>query len=149
MRDGAKKHFARQLRANMSDAEQCLWRRIRQRQLANCRFRRQHPIGPFITDFACVEKRLVVEIDGGQHNSESDSGRDDWFHRYGYQVLHFWNNDVLSRTEDVLSEIMKVLASIAHPHPSLPPQAGEGAKAVDAVLEPFPRVRGKGRDGGA
>jgi very-short-patch-repair endonuclease len=129
MREGAKKHFARQLRANMSDAEQCLWRHLRQRQLADCRFRRQHPIGPFIVDFACIEKRLIVEIDGGQHNLSGDESRDSWFHRHAYRVLRFWNNDVLSRTEDVLGEILKVLTSVTHPHPSLPPQAEEGAQA--------------------
>ena len=129
MRNGAKKYFARQLRANMSDAEQCLWHRLRQRQLAGCRFRRQHPVGPFIADFACIEKRIIIEIDGGKHTESADASRDAWFHRQGYRVLRFWNNEALSRTEDVLAEILKVVISITPPHPNLPPLAGEGVKA--------------------
>ncbi|MDR0275732.1 MAG: DUF559 domain-containing protein [Burkholderiaceae bacterium] len=109
MREGAKKEFARKLRANMTDAEQQLWRHLRQHQLANCRFRRQHPVGPFIADFACIEKRLIVEIDGGQHNPTADSSRNAWFERDGWRVLRYWNNDVLGKTEDVLADILRVL----------------------------------------
>jgi very-short-patch-repair endonuclease len=123
MRESAKKEFARQLRANMTDAEQQLWRYLRQRQLADCRFRRQHPVGPFIADFACIEKHLIIEIDGGQHNPVADAGRDVWFERHGWRVLRYWNDDVLGRTADVLADILRVIES---PHPNLPPQAGEG-----------------------
>jgi len=114
MRENAKKDFARQLRANMTDAEQQLWRRLRGRQLADCRFRRQCPIGPFIADFACVEKRLIVEINGGQHNPTADSSRDAWFECHGWRVLCYWNHDVLGSTEDVLADILRTLDAIGY-----------------------------------
>jgi len=126
MRDGEKKEFARRLRGGMTDAEQLLWSRLRRRQLNSSRFRRQHPIGPYIADFACLECRLIVEIDGGQHQPNgTDEARDSWLRSRGFSVLRFWNNDVLTRTTDVLEEILRALAS-THPHPGLPPQAGEG-----------------------
>jgi len=112
MREGAKKEFARKLRASMTDAEKQLWRHLRQHQLPGHRFRRQHPVGPFIADFACVEKRLIIEIDGGQHNSVADASRDAWFERHGWRVLRYWNNDVLGRTEDVLADILRMLEAI-------------------------------------
>ncbi|MDR0775213.1 MAG: DUF559 domain-containing protein [Azonexus sp.] len=108
MREDAKRELARSLRANMTDAEQRLWRWLRGHQLAESRFRRQHPVGPFIADFACIEKRLIVEIDGGQHNPIADSSRDAWFERHGWRVLRYWNHDV----EDVLADILRVLDSI-------------------------------------
>ena len=125
MRTGAKKEFARELRANMTNAEQQLWHHLRRRQVANCRFRRQHPVGPFIADFACIEKRLIIEIDGGQHNPAADSSRNAWLERHGWHLLRYWNNDVLSRTEDVLADILKVLDSI-EPPPSQPSPASGG-----------------------
>jgi primosomal protein N' (replication factor Y) len=129
LREGAKRDFARQLRGGMTDAEQRLWRRLRHRQLEGCRFRRQHPIGPYIVDFACLDRRLVVEVDGGGHGVDgSDESRDAWFRDRGYCVLRFWNNDVLLRTDDAVEEILKALATTS-PHPDLPPQAGEGVKA--------------------
>jgi len=125
MRVGAKKEFARELRGNMTDAEQRLWRYLRQHQLSDCRFRRQHPIGPFIADFACIEKRLIIEIDGGQHNPTVDSSRNAWFERHKWRVLRYWNNDVLSRTENVLADILRVADSIEQP-PSQPSPASGG-----------------------
>jgi very-short-patch-repair endonuclease len=128
MRQGAKTQFARQLRGNMTDAERRLWLHLCRRQLDGSRFRRQHPMGPYVADFACLERRLVVEIDGGQHDEgKSDARRNEWFRAQGFSTLRFWNNDVLSRTEDVLEEILKALGSTC-PHPGLPPQAGEGDK---------------------
>jgi very-short-patch-repair endonuclease len=112
MREGVKKEFARELRAAMTDAERLLWRHLRQRQLAGCRFRRQHPVGPFIADFACIEARLIVEIDGGQHSPAADSSRDTWFARHGWRVLRYWNHDVLGKTEDVLADILRALDSV-------------------------------------
>ncbi len=128
MRKGAKTEFARHLRKTMTDAETRLWSRLRRKQLGGFHFRKQHPMGPFIADFACIERRLIVEIDGSQHNEAIDADRDAWFHRNDYRVLRFWNNDVLCRLENVLAEILKILTSVTRPHPSLPPQAGEGAQ---------------------
>jgi len=127
MREGQKRDFARQLRRDMTDAERQLWRHLRQRQLDGHRFRRQHPIGPFVADFVCLEQRLVIEVDGGQHaDSASDGRRSQFLMQQGCCVLRFWNHDVLGNIEGVVASILQSLAS-AGPHPNLPPQAGEGA----------------------
>jgi very-short-patch-repair endonuclease len=98
---------ARQLRKNMTDAERFLWNRLRKKKLHGLRFRRQHPIGPYVVDFVCIETRLVIELDGGQHQEqvEKDIIRDKWLVRQGYQVLRFWNNQVFNETEPVLEKI--------------------------------------------
>ena len=98
---------ARALRRNMTDAEQKLWRALRAGQLAGCKFRRQVPVGPYCADFLCYEARLVIEVDGGQHaDLRSDRVRDRWFAENGFRVLRFWNNDVLSNLEGVLTTVL-------------------------------------------
>ena len=127
MRDGQKRDFARGLRANMTDAELYLWRHLRQHQVGGHRFRRQHPVGPYIADFVCIEQRFIIEVDGGQHaDSSGDVGRARDLVTRGFVVVRFWNNDVLSNIEGVIAEISRALES-TRPHPSLPPQAEEGA----------------------
>ncbi|MFC4726900.1 endonuclease domain-containing protein [Coralloluteibacterium thermophilus] len=102
--------FARALRSGMTDAERHLWCRLRRRQLDGHHFRRQHPIGDYIVDFACIERRLVVEVDGGQHAaSAADAVRDRYLRQAGFRVLRFWNHDVLLRTEAVAEEILRAL----------------------------------------
>ena len=98
---------ARTLRRNMTEAERVLWHRLRRRQVAGCRFRRQHPLGGFIVDFVSLEARLVVEVDGGQHAERHgyDQERTAWLARRGYRVLRFWNNEVLANAEGVLDVI--------------------------------------------
>ena len=92
----AGKPLQKALRNRMTDAEQRLWQRLRERQLAGCKFRRQHPFFDYILDFVCLEKSLVIEIDGGQHlESESDRERDRRLREAGFGVLRFWNNEVL------------------------------------------------------
>ena len=87
-----------------------MWQFLRLRQLDGFRFRRQVPIGHYIADFACVEAKLVVELDGGQHqDSEHDVRRDAELVRQGFRVLRFWNNQVLQETEAVLEQILRVL----------------------------------------
>ena len=90
---------ARTLRSHLTDAEQVLWRHLRMRQLGGCKFRRQRPIGPYIVDFVCLEKKLIVELDGGQHTEQHryDTLRDRWLNFQGYEVLRFWNDDVLTK----------------------------------------------------
>jgi len=105
--------FARQLRRRQTDAERTIWMRLRHKQLDGVKFRRQQPIGVYIVDFASFEKKLVIEIDGGQHNEEEmregDEERTTWLKEGGYQVLRFWNNEVLMNMEGVLERIRKTL----------------------------------------
>jgi len=116
---------ARSLRTEPTDAERELWRRLKDRQINGWRFRRQHPIVPYVANFACVEAKLIIEVDGGQHNeSRIDAIRDTRLRKRGWQVLRFWNNDVLSNTDGVV----QVIATSLGPHPSpLPALPGEGA----------------------
>jgi very-short-patch-repair endonuclease len=99
--------YARSLRHELTDAERVLWRHLRDRRLARAKFRRQHPIGPFIADFCCIEARLVIEIDGGQHDerSQEDEQRSACLAAQGYRVIRFWNNDVLHNLDGVLQQI--------------------------------------------
>jgi len=99
--------FARKLRAGATDAEVLLWGRLRRRQLNGYRFRRQHPIGPYIADFACVSERLIIELDGGQHSERKtrDDARDGELEAKGYRVLRLWNHDVLGDLDAVVDQI--------------------------------------------
>jgi very-short-patch-repair endonuclease len=147
LRDTQKTGFARYLRSSMTDAEQALWRRLRKRQLAGCRFRRQHPIGPFIVDFACIEKKLAIEVDGGQHSEcEADVHRDELLRARGFTILRFWNNEVLENIEGVCDVILRHLTD-THPHPGLPPQAGEGDRRKSRSNS-LPCAAGEGWGGG-
>jgi very-short-patch-repair endonuclease len=114
---------ARTLRGNLTDAEQALWRELRQRQLG-WRFRRQFPVPPYVVDFACVKARLIVEADGGQHAlSNRDKKRDAKLIAQGWRILRFWNNDILGNRVGVLQTIAEALGP--NPHPNPPPLAGE------------------------
>jgi very-short-patch-repair endonuclease len=98
---------ARALRRRMTDAERLLWRELRSRAIGGIKFRRQQPIGAFIADFACWNARLVVEIDGGQHSADHDAERTRAIQAEGWQVIRFWNNDVLANPEAVLLAIVE------------------------------------------
>ncbi|WP_456623418.1 MULTISPECIES: endonuclease domain-containing protein [unclassified Bradyrhizobium] len=112
---------ARRLRVDQTDAETVLWNRIRNRRIDGNKFVRQEPIIGYICDFVCREKRIVIEVDGGQHNeSVADAIRDERLGEKGYKVLRFWNNDVLGNIEGVLTVIQTELAEAA-PHPTLSP----------------------------
>src|SRR3954452_17523792 len=105
---------SRKLRANQTDAETKLWNRVRNRQINGDKFVRQEPIGPYICDFVCREKLLVIEVDGGQHSeSARDEVRDRYLRTEGYRVMRFWNNDVLSNIEGVLTVIDEALRNMA------------------------------------
>src|SRR5580658_7965401 len=98
--------LARRLRKTSTRAEQKLWRYLRSRSLGGFKFVRQEPVGPYVADFVCREKRLVIEVDGGQHaTSRRDSVRDHWLAEQRYRVLRFWNNDVLKNIEGVWDTI--------------------------------------------
>jgi very-short-patch-repair endonuclease len=113
--------IARRLRIDQTDAETVLWNRIRNRRIDGNKFVRQEPIIGFICDFVCREKRLIIEVDGGQHNeSAADAIRDERLGEKGYKILRFWNNDVLGNIDGVLATIQTELAEAA-PHPALSP----------------------------
>ena len=98
---------ARKLRKNPTDAERVLWTHLRKRRIHGYRFRRQHPIPPFIADFACPHLRLVIELDGSQHdeNREADESRSLKLAEAGYRVVRFWNTDILQDIDTVLDAI--------------------------------------------
>ena len=103
----------RELRRNQTEAEKILWMKLRNRQVNGVKFRRQQPIGPFIVDFVSLEKKLVIEVDGGQHNLSptinSDQNRTAYLEEQGFEVLRFWNNDVMKNIESVLERISEIL----------------------------------------
>ena len=105
-------HYAKAMRHIPTDAEKKLWRLLRSRQLESHKFRRQVPIGKFIADFVCLEKKkIIVEVDGGQHaDNAKDAARDQWFADAGYRVLRYWNNDVLKNPNGVLEVILSELS---------------------------------------
>ena len=106
--------LAKILRKNMTNAERILWQRLRNRQLGGFKFRRQKPMGPYIVDFVCLEKKIIVEVDGGQHAQQisADTAREDSLRKMGYKILRFWNHDVLSDTNAVLERILEDLKEI-------------------------------------
>jgi very-short-patch-repair endonuclease len=101
--------LARRLRRTSTDAENALWRHLRAKKLEGLKFRRQHPIGSHIVDFVCLDRRVVIELDGGQHaeqeHAEKDRARDQWLPEEGYAVLRFWDFQVFENTEGVLEVI--------------------------------------------
>ena len=100
---------ARELRSEQTPAEQRLWSRLRQRQLLNLRFRRQHPVGTYIVDFYCPARNLVVEVDGDSHadKEEYDAERTEWLESQGYRVIRFTNREVENELDAVLEEIAR------------------------------------------
>ena len=99
---------AKHLRKNSTDAERALWKHLRNKQLIGCKFRRQAPIGNYIVDFVCFSQSLIIEVDGGQHLTQTDydAKRDKWLQSQGFTVLRFWDNDALADTDSVLERIM-------------------------------------------
>ncbi|MCW0198707.1 endonuclease domain-containing protein [Sphingopyxis sp.] len=127
---------AKALRRALTEQEKKLWGALRDRRLGGFKFRKQQPIGPFIVDFVCQERRLIVEVDGSQHaNSASDHTRDAFLIDKGYRVLRVWNNDVTGNLSGVLTAI---LAALSDPHPP-----------IAAQWAPPSPSRGEGIDNGA
>jgi len=122
--DGNIKAFVKSLRKRSTDAESLLWKHLRAKRLKGLKFRRQEPIGKYIADFVCYEKQIIIEVDGGQHSidKDRDNERDIWFKGEGFKVLRFWNNEVLTDTEAVLTAIM--MSCLESPSPSSPPIDG-------------------------
>lgn len=128
MTNQAVKEEARHHRREQTEAERILWARLRNRQLQGWKFRRQYPIGNYIVDFCCPELGLVIELDGGQHASrmDEDKKRTEILTGQGYQVLRFWNNEVLRDTNGVLEVILGALKE--NPSPPLSPPRGRGER---------------------
>ena len=116
---------ARPLRQRMTDAERLMWFQLRDRRLGGFKFKRQWTIGLHVVDFCCIDRRLVVEIDGGQHHSERDARRTAALNQAGYRVVRYWNNEVGENLEGVLTDLLAKLQT--HPHPGPLSPAGEGA----------------------
>jgi very-short-patch-repair endonuclease len=110
----------------MTDAERCLWARLRQKQIGGFRFRRQQLIGPYIVDFFCPAASMIIEVDGGQHDERQadDAARTAWLNGRGYRMLRFWNNEILGNIEGVLETVDRALREDPPPQPS--PSRGEG-----------------------
>src|SRR6195256_3430523 len=118
----------RELRRDGSRAERICWHLLRDRRISGVKFRRQHPIGPYFADFACISRNLVIEIDGEHHafQVEADARRTAAMEREGWQVLRFWANEVVQNPEGIWSAIEIALNERAQPpHPASPPSGGE------------------------
>lgn len=133
--------FARELRRRTTDAEALLWRLLRNRLMAGAKFRRQHPLPPYVLDFYCHDAGLAVELDGGQHNEAAgrrhDARRDAFLAQKGIRVLRFWNHEVLNQTEAVLEAIYAAIEqapSRVEPSPPAPLPEGEGSFHLPAHL---------------
>ena len=151
MRNPTTQNRARSLRNHTTDTEQYLWRYLRGHQLGGHRFRRQVPIGNYIADFACLEAKLIIELDGGQHleQAEYDARRDMQMGDMGFRVLRFWDNQAFQETQAVLEVILRALEErtfpqLIHPLPSPPPRCAQGRE-----LKPLPPLAGEGWYGGA
>jgi adenine-specific DNA-methyltransferase len=131
----APQERARELRRDSTDAERSLWRELRGRRFGGFKFRRQDSIGKFIVDFVCLERRLIIEVDGGQHAEQVayDTRRTAALEALGFQVLRFWNVDVLGNRAEVLETIDRTLRPDPHPNPL--PQAGEGVGRRDRAKQ--------------
>lgn len=100
--------FAKHLRRNQTDVEKIIWVLLRRKNLG-FKFKRQQPIDHYIVDFVCFEKRLVIEIDGGQHTIEKDRKRTEYLEKQNYRIVRFWNNEVTENKESVFQTIEQVL----------------------------------------
>ena len=121
------KTLAKSMRTASTEAETHIWRQLRVHRCAGHKFKRQQPLGKYIVDFVCFEAKLIVEVDGGQHNeSDSDKLRDAWLQSQGFAVLHFWNNEVMQNLEGVLARILNALA----PSPQPLSHEGRGANCI-------------------
>ncbi len=120
---------ARSLRRDMTDAERGLWRLIRAGQLGGAKFRRQHPIPPYVVDSCCLDAKLVVELDGSRHTHTSDAARTRFLEGQGYRVLRSWNNEILCRPGSVVAAIFDTVG--CRPLTPFPLPAGEGSQERD------------------
>ncbi|PKA69220.1 adenine-specific DNA-methyltransferase [Pseudomonas baetica] len=113
--------FARQLRVNQTDCEHLLWQKLRSRQIANLKFRRQFPCPPYVLDFYCAELKLAIELDGGQHFETQglihDQRRTRYLNQKGIEIVRFSNLEVIQQMDDVLEQIIRIAANRKIPSP--------------------------------
>ncbi len=135
--------FARDLRKNQTDAETKLWLLLRDRRFLGLKFKRQHSIPPYIVDFVCLEQKVIIELDGGQHvvNQQKDQDRTKFLNSLGFQVLRFWNNDVFENIEGILQNMMDAFSPSSNLLPA-------GEKALYSYNSPPSPLRGEGRGEG-
>ncbi|MCR6626357.1 endonuclease domain-containing protein [Pseudoxanthomonas japonensis] len=120
---------AKRLRREMTDAERRLWKHLRAGRLEGFKFRRQHPVPPYVLDFCCVEVGLAIELDGSQHSEARDASRSRYLESQGWRIVRFWDNDVLNKADAVVEAIWNILQ-----RPTLSPTPlpeGEGLKQRD------------------
>lgn len=140
-----KTQKARGLRKKSTWAEKALWRSLRNRRFLGCKFRRQHPFGPYFLDFYCSELSVAIELDGSEHGfperKERDHRRDEYLTRNGIRMIRVWNCHLRENTEGVMERIRREIEKIKekNPHPN-PLPLGEGA-----VPRPSPTPRSRGR----
>ena len=122
--DPAMKQMRRKLRRNQTDAERFFWAKVRSRQFFGLKFFRQYSFGPYILDFYCPEKKLAVELDGGQHNlsveKEYDAARTNYLNAQAVEVVRFWNNDILIEIDAVLASL-ELKVTNRNLNPTCPP----------------------------
>ena len=122
------KSLARKLRHQSTEAERMLWKYLRAHRMAGCKFRRQVVIEPYIVDFVCIEARLIVEADGGQHLEQvgDDLNRSIFLESLGYKVMRFWDHEILCDIHTVLERIYSYLIEAPSPQPSPGGRGGKG-----------------------
>ena len=129
--------YSQQLRKNMTDAERKLWQALRQKQIAGFKFRRQAPIGKkHIVDFVCHQAKVIIELDGGQHNEKEnihyDNERTYWLNSQGYIVQRYWNNNIFEHLNEVIDEILSLCMSRIPPSfPSPTKNGGKGRTKLE------------------
>jgi ATP-dependent helicase HrpA/adenine-specific DNA-methyltransferase len=147
----ATPQLARRLRQAPTWAEKQMWKLLRNRRFVGFKFRRQHPIGPYVADFYCVAAKLAIELDGDVHGTpkqrEHDAAKERYLSGLGIRTLHFWNIDLLEHEDDVLTVILRELENRAgsNPHPDPLPSERERGQTVRSLLH---RSGGKGQDEG-
>lgn len=129
---GLMRERARALRREMAEAERCLWYQLRAHRFMGLKFKRQKPLGRYIVDFVCLERRLIIELDGGQHAEQLayDQRRDCWLRTQGFDVLRFWNHEVLLQADAVLERLR---LWVEQNQPSPPTLSSKRAREVDRV----------------